>query len=93
MPAEELVYDEGTKKTLPPGRWIYTGSQFVPRSTAFLADVDGVLIGFVHSPAPLIERAEPVPGPYGAIRMNPRLGLTPGTAVTVTVRPAPAAQR
>lgn len=87
LPAEDLIYDDGSKKTLPPGRWVYTGSQFVRNSTAFLADVDGVLIGFVHSPAPLIERAEPVPGPYGAIRLNPSAGLAAGTAVTVTVRP------
>ncbi len=60
--------------------------------TVFLADVDGVLIGFVHSPAPLIERADPVPGPYGAIRLNPSAGVAAGTAVTVTVRAASGAR-
>ncbi|MEQ1761348.1 MAG: YdjY domain-containing protein [Vicinamibacterales bacterium] len=84
--AEELLFDSGSEKALPASQWVYTGSQFYPRSRAFLADVDGVLIGFVHTPAPLIERVEPVPGTYGAIRVNPTLGLTPGTPVTVTVR-------
>lgn len=87
--AEELVYDEVAKKPLAASRWIYTGSQFFPGSRAFLADVDGVLVGFVHTPAPLIERAEPVPGSFGAVKFNPTLGLTPGMPVTVTVRAVP----
>ena len=87
--AEELIYDEGSQKTLPVGRWVYTGSRFMPDSTAFLADLDGVLIGFVHTPAPLIERVDPVPGPYGAIKVNPQLNLKPGTEVTLTVRALP----
>ncbi|MGE0392597.1 MAG: YdjY domain-containing protein [Vicinamibacterales bacterium] len=83
---EELVYDEGSKKVLTASRWVYTGSQFFPGSRAFLADVDGVLIGFVHTPAPLIERADPVPGSFGSVKVNPALGLVPGTPVTVIVR-------
>ncbi|MGE0392521.1 MAG: YdjY domain-containing protein [Vicinamibacterales bacterium] len=87
--AEELIWDEGAKATLPVGRWVYTGSRFLQNSRAFLADMDGVVIGFVHTPAPLIERAEPVPGPYGAIRINPNLELKPGTAVRVIARAVP----
>jgi len=87
--AEELVYDDTTKKTMATSRWVYTGSQFFPGSRAFLADVDGVLIGFVHTPAPLIERMEPVPGSFGSVRFNPNLDLAPGTPVTVTVRALP----
>lgn len=87
--AEELVYDEAAKKPLAASRWVYTGSQFFPGSRAFLADVDGVLVGFVHTPAPLIERAEPVPGAFGAVKFNPSLGLTPGMPVTITVRAVP----
>lgn len=86
--AEELIWDESTKTTMPVGRWVYTGSRFVQGSTAFLADVDGVVVGFVHTPAPLIERADPVPGPYGAIRINPTLQLKPGTAVSLIARAA-----
>ncbi len=89
VPADELIYDDGAKRPLPPGRWVYTGSQFMPRSRAFLADVDGVLIGFVHTPAPLIERVDAVPGPFGAVMLNPTLDLKPGTEVTVTVRALP----
>lgn len=89
VPADDLVYDMSSKKTLPRSQWVYTGSQFLPKSTAFLADLDGVLIGFVHTPAPLIERVEAVPGPYGAARVNPELNLKPGTTVTVTVRALP----
>jgi hypothetical protein len=86
---EDLIYDERSKKALAASRWIYTGSQFFPGSRAFLADVDGVLIGFVHTPAPLIERSEPIPGSFGSVKFNPTLGLTPGMPVTVTVRAVP----
>lgn len=85
VPADELMWDDGRKAVLPAGRWVYTGSQFIPGSTAFLADRDGVIVGFAHTPAPLIERADPVP-PYGAIKLNPGLGLKPGTAVVLTVK-------
>ncbi len=87
--ADELIYDEGTKKTLPVGKWVYIGSRIV--EGGLVADLDGVLIGFVHTPAPLIERVDPVPGPYGAIKMNPNLGLKPGDVVTLTVRALPSA--
>lgn len=86
--AEELIWDEGARASLPPGRWVYTGSRFVQNSTAFLADVDGVVVGFVHTPAPLIEWAEAVPGPYGSIRINPNLELKPGTSVRLIARAA-----
>lgn len=83
--AEELVYNEMTKKTLPKG-WVYTGSTFIPDTTAFVADLDGVLIGFVHSPAPLIEHASGFIGNYGAQKLNPNIGLKPGTTIELTVR-------
>ena len=52
-----------------------------------MADLDGVLIGFVHSPAPIIEnpRAGAV-NAYGSVTLNPKIGLTPGTEVTLTIR-------
>jgi len=87
--ADELMYDITSKRVVPAGSWVYTGSRFMPRSTAFLADVDGVLIGFVHTPAPLIERVEPVPGQFGSIQLNPTIGLEAGTKVTLTVRALP----
>lgn len=84
--AEELVYNEQSKKTLPEGPWVYTGSTFIQDSTAFVADLDGVLIGFIHSPAPLIEHPAPIVGNYPANQPNKKLGLKPGTKVELTVR-------
>ncbi len=84
--AEELVYNRETKQTLPEGAWVYTGSTFVADTTAYQADVDGVLIGFAHTPAAVIDRALPVPEPYDANRINSALNLKPGTAVVLTVR-------
>lgn len=93
VPAEEILYDSGSMKTLPKAKWVYTGSNFLSNSTAFVADLDGVLIGFVHTPAPLIENANSVPGPYGAIQINPLLNLKPGTAVVLTVRAIPRVEK
>lgn len=84
--AEELVYNAETKRTLPEGPWVYTGSVFVKENNAYLADVDGALIGFVHTPSPILENPAPVIGPYGANRLNPALGLKGGVAVVLTVR-------
>lgn len=83
---EELMFDLRTRHPIPSGPWVYTGSTFTP-DNAYLADIDGVLIGFVHSPAPVIEnpRAGAVDG-YGSVIFNPNLGLLPGMAVTLTVR-------
>jgi hypothetical protein len=83
---EQLLYDKRTRKTLPEGPWVYTGSTFVSPGR-YLAAMDGVLIGFVHSPAPIIEnpRSGAVNG-YGSVVMNPALGLAPGTDVRLTVK-------
>ena len=87
--AEELVYNLHTKKTLAPDSWVYTGSTFVADSNAYMADLEGTLIGFVHTPAPVIEHAGTVAGPYGASRLNPNLKLEAGTRVTLTIRALP----
>ena len=83
---EELAYNAGSKETLPETPWVYTGSVFMPDGS-YLAERDGVLIGFVHTPAPIIEN--PLPdgvGNYGAWILNPTIGLDPGTPITVTVK-------
>ena len=83
---ERLIYNATSKKTLPETPWVYTGSVFMPDGS-YLAERDGVLIGFVHTPAPIIEN--PLPdgvGDYGAWVLNPTLGLPPGTAIKVTVK-------
>ena len=87
--AEQLVYNEQTKGTLPEGPWVYTGSLFIARSRAYLADIDGTLIGFVHTPSPIIENPTLIRGPYGANRLNPALNLKGGTAVTLIVKALP----
>lgn len=82
---EQLLLDKRTGRTLPEGPWVYTGSSFA--GGRYLADVDGVLIGFVHSPAPVIENPrEGAVGAFGSVVLNPELGLVPLTPVTLTVR-------
>ena len=91
---EELLYDQRTKKTLPAGKWVYTGSTFVDAGDGrqrYLAELDGVLIGFMHSPSAIIERVDTTVG-YGAAVTNPELGLEAGAAVTLTIRALPRAQ-
>jgi hypothetical protein len=88
--AEEIVYNEKTKKTLTQGPWVYTGSVFAAESNAYLAEIEGTLIGFVHSPAPVIDSPRPLPGgDYGANKLNPALNLAPGMSVTLKVRALP----
>jgi hypothetical protein len=81
---EELLFDKRTNQTVPEGPWVYTGSSFV--GSQYLAETDGVLIGFVHSPAPIIEnpRAGGVDA-YGSILLNRQL-VRPGTKVTLTIK-------
>ena len=56
-------------------------------ASALRADIDGVLIGFVHSPAPVIENVGTAAvRRYGRIVLNPNLGLAPETPVILTVK-------
>jgi hypothetical protein len=92
--AEQLVYNEVAKTTLPEGPWVYTGSVFLPENNAFLADLNGALIGFVHRGAPVIDSPRPLPqGPYESNRLNPALNLKPGTSVTLIVKALPREKR
>jgi hypothetical protein len=52
--AQELIYNMNTNKTFPADDWIYTGSVFL-EDGRYLAEEAGVLIGFVHDPASVIE--------------------------------------
>jgi len=87
--AEELLLDNRTGKTVPPGPWVYTGSTFIGTGAErrYLAELDGVLIGLMHGPAAIIEnpRNDAVEG-YGMVVMNSKLGLPAGTPVTVIIR-------
>lgn len=92
MPIEELLFDQRSNATMTPGPWVYTGSAFVdgPAGRAYLAELDGVLIGFVHSPAPVIENPRPgAVNAYGAVVLNSKAGLPPGTAVALIIRALP----
>lgn len=84
--AEELVFDARKREPLPQAAWVYTGSVFL-RDGRYLADAHGVLIGFVHTPAPIIEY-QPSDGvaAFGSFQLNQTLGLKPGTPVQVIVR-------
>jgi hypothetical protein len=85
-PVEELLYDDVTHQPAPLGAWVYTGSAILANGR-YLANVDGVLIGFVHSPAPIIEQVEGVGvSRYGQIIMNPNIGLDPETPIILTVK-------
>lgn len=91
LPVEHLMWNMVLKATVPVGPWVYTGSSFAQGQ--FLAEADGVLIGMVRSPAPLIEHPRKIASAYGEIILNPKLGLPPLTRVTLIVkaldRPAP----
>jgi hypothetical protein len=84
--AEELIFNTKTKTTLSEGPWVYTGSVFLPDSNAYLAEVEGSLIGFVHKQAPVIENPRPFMPDYHAYQLNPTLNLRPGMKVWLTVR-------
>lgn len=86
---EELMYDEKARQPIKTGGWVYTGSAILPDGR-YLANADGVLIGFVHSPAPIIEQVEGVGvSRFGEIVLNPNLGLAPDTPITLTVKALP----
>lgn len=84
MPIEELLWNKVTKQTVPVGPWVYTGSTF--SQGQFLAEADGVLIGMVRSPAPLIENPRKIANAYGEIVLNPNLGFGPLTRITLIVK-------
>ncbi len=84
MPVEALMWNEVLKTTVAVGPWVYTGSTFTQGQ--FLAEADGVLIGMVSSPAPLIENPRKVANAYGEIVLNPNLGFGPLTRVTLIVK-------
>lgn len=86
--AEQLIYHRPTKETLSDGPWVYTGSVF-QQKTLYMAETDGVLIGFMHSPSPIIENPRRMPGQWGDIGINPELGLKAGTPVKLIVRALP----
>jgi len=87
---EQLIYNKQSNTTLPEGPWVYTGSVFVEGAKAFLADIEGSLIGFAHTPATIIDSPRPLPATTdGNDVLNPALNLKPGTAIQLTIRALP----
>lgn len=94
MPAERLMFDRNTNSSPSGGTWVYTGSGFLPDGR-YLAELDGVLVGFVHDPASIVEYAVGAGlNRYGSIVLNPNSGIPPGTSIVMTVKAVrPAASR
>lgn len=92
MRAEDVVWNIAEKGPLGPGQWVYTGSTTLDDGR-FLAEMAGVIVGFVHAQEPLIERTTFRQTAYGMLQLNPNVGLTPGTVVTFTVKALPKAQK
>ncbi len=85
--AQELIFDMETGKTFPNSHWIYTGSIFLDNGT-YLAEEAGVLIGFVHDPASIIE--SPLldgTGSYGSLVVNSEILPEVGTKIQMTIKP------
>ena len=88
-PVEQLLFNQRTQQTIPPGAWVYTGSTLI-EGGKYLAEMDGVLIGFVHSPAPVIERVGGLGmGDYGSVILNPSFRSKRASLFTLFVRALP----
>lgn len=88
---EDILFDQGTKKTLKPGPWVYSGSTFIETDSGrrFMAEVDGVLIGLMRGPSALIDNPRSdMLGRFGAIILNPTVAK-PGMKVSLIVRALP----
>jgi len=87
VPIDKLIVDKATNQPATDNAWVYTGSTFWADGR-YAAAVEGVLIGFAHTPNSIIESVRGIGlGRYGSVVLNPGLGLAPGSAVTVTVKP------
>lgn len=86
--AEELILAGTDDQTLPKASWVYTGSVLMPERKALIADMDGVLIGFMHTRSSLIDYGGRLDRQYGGYRLNTKL-VRPGTPVTLIVRAKP----
>jgi hypothetical protein len=85
-PLDRLIVDKSTNQPIVDNKWVYTGSTFWADGR-YAASVEGVLIGFAHTPNSIIESAKGIGlGRYGSIILNPALALAPGSAVTLTVK-------
>lgn len=82
-PIELLLVDKESGAPVQKGEWVYTGSVLFPDGR-YAAEVDGVLIGFAHTPSSIIESVKGIAvGRYGTIAPNPK--IPPTTPITVRV--------
>jgi len=92
VPLEDLIFNQRNKATFARGPWVYTGSRFYDTGEHrfYLAEQDGVLIGFMHGPQSIIDHpSSDALGGYGFYSLNPALDLKVGMPVTVTVKALP----
>jgi hypothetical protein len=87
--AEELITTLPKNQPLPKAPWVYTGSVLIPELKALIADMDGVLIGFMHTRSSVVDYGGRLESGYGAYQLNTKL-IKPGTRVTLVVRHRPA---
>lgn len=84
--AEELIYDAGKKAALSTMQWVYTGSTILENGQ-YMAQMDGILIGFVHDPAAIIDAAtDSGLVPYGMLVINKKVAPPVGTKITLKVK-------
>lgn len=88
--AEQLIYNRTTGQTFAEGPWVFTGSAFFD-GNRYMAETEGVLVGFMHTMAPIIESPRTFIGSYGSNMINPELNLKAGTTVKMIVRALPPA--
>ncbi|MCB1852878.1 MAG: hypothetical protein KDI83_19250 [Gammaproteobacteria bacterium] len=81
--ASQLLLLEG--KRIDAATWRYTGSSF-NTNNHYLAELDGVLIGFAHDPSSIIEHAQGLAiGNYGGVMGNTELAPPIGTPVYISI--------
>jgi len=84
--ADDMLWDKQKKEKFPRSQWVYTGSVLLDDGR-YMADQDAVLIGFVHDPSSVIEWiGSNGIGRFGFIQIDPKLGLLPGSPITVIVK-------
>ena len=83
---EDLVYDTGRKAAMPRTKWVYTGSTILENGV-YMAQMDGVLIGFVHDPAAIIDSASDSGLiQYGMLVVNKKVSPPVGTKIRLKVK-------
>jgi hypothetical protein len=84
--AQDLIYDMNTNRTFSVDNWVYTGSVFL-EDGRYLAEEAGVLIGFVHDPASIIESHYSGKFPaFGSFVVNKNYLDKVGTKIQMIIR-------